>query len=346
MIVEEVHADKCIHSGHLRVMAEVRKTYWILGLRQIAKGVGFKCVVCRRWRSRNIEQRMADLPSLRLCVGLPFENTAVDYFGPFETRYGGRARKNAYGAVFTCLTTRAVHVELVSDLTADRFLLALRRIMSIYGTPKKLRSDNGSNFVGAAREITRMLNSWRRNAKTSSPVLDFCEANLIEWSFSTPLAGHHNGAVESMVKSVKTALNKVVKGRVLWDEDYRTIFAEITACINSRPLWPSTDGDIDCPPITCEDMLRPTGLPRDPEELNVTCDPRKRYHQIQDIVNQWWRLWMLYFAPNLQSRSKWNKIRENVKVGDVVLSIDPDAPRSKWKMGIVNEVYPGSDLRK
>ena len=109
-----------------------------------------------------MEQKMADLPSFRLCVGLPFENTAVDYFGPFVTKYGGRGRKKAYGAVFTCLTTRAVLVELVSDLTTDRFLLALRRFISIYGTPKRIISDNGSNFVGAARELTRMLNSWRR----------------------------------------------------------------------------------------------------------------------------------------------------------------------------------------
>ena len=184
MIVEKLH-NECIHPGHLRVMVEVRKTYWIIGVRQIAKRIGVKCVVCQRWRRLAVEQKMAELPSFRLCVGFPFENTAVDYFGPFETKYGGRGKKKSYGAVFTCLTTRAVHVELVSDLTADRFLLSLRRFISIYGTPKKVISDNGSNFVGAAREITRMLNSWRRQKAEESPVLDFCEEKLITWTFST-----------------------------------------------------------------------------------------------------------------------------------------------------------------
>ena len=157
------------------------------------------------------------------------------------------------------------------------------------------------------------------------------------------MASHHNGAVESMVKSVKTALNKIVKGKLLWEKDYRTIFAEITACINSRPLWPTSEGDVEGPPITCEDMLRPTGLPRDPAALNVSCDPRKRYQQIQDIVNEWWKLWMLHFAPNLQARNKWFKIRANLEIGDIVLIIDSEIPRGKWKIAIVRNVYPGKD---
>ena len=107
-------------------------------------------------------------------------------------------KRKSYGAVFTCLTTRALHLELVSDLTADRFLLSLRRFMSFYGTPKNLISENGSNF-GTAREITRMLNSWRREMKQDSPVMKLCESKLITWKFSTPKSSHHNGAVESMV---------------------------------------------------------------------------------------------------------------------------------------------------
>ena len=176
-----------------------------------------------------------------------------------------------------------------------------------------------------------------------SQILNFCEEKLITWRFSTPTASHHNGAVESMVKSVKIALNKVVKGRLLWEEDYRTIFSEVTACINSRPLWPPTEGDVGGTPITCEDLLRPTGLPRDPVELNVKCDPRKRYQQIQDIVNDWWKLWMLHFAPNLQARNKWFKVRENLEIGDIVLIIDPEISRSKWRMAMVTSVYPGKD---
>ena len=117
----------------------------------------------------------------------------------------------------------------------------------------------------------------------------------------------------------------------------------MTACVNSRPLWPSSDGDVDQPPITCLDLLRPSGLPRDPETMNISCNPRKRYQYIQSVVNEWWTLWMQHFAPNLQIRGKWFKKRSNLSVGDIVLIIDRDISRSRWNMAIVTEVYPGSD---
>ena len=97
------------------------------------------------------------------------------------------------------------------------------------------------------------------------------------------------------------------------------------------------------PPITCTDLLRPGGLPRDPDSLNVTCHPRKCYHQIQAIVNDWWRLWLLHFPPNLQTRNKWYKKRENITIGDIVLIRDPSVPRSHWNMAIVEDTYTGRD---
>ena len=222
-----------------------------------------------------LEQIMADLPKFRLTPGLPFETTAVDYFGPFLIKYGYRQRRKAHGAIFSCLTTRAIHVELVTDLTADRFLMALRRFTSIYGQPKHIRSDNGRNFIGASNEIRSMLESWRKDSKEKNRFLEFCNENAIEWTFSTPMASHHKGCVESMVKTVKLTLNKIVKTNILSEEEYRTVLSEVTAAINSRPLWPSTDDSRERP-ITCLDLLRPAGLPRDPENMNVTCNMKKR----------------------------------------------------------------------
>ena len=102
----------------------------------------------------------------------------------------------------------------------------------------------------------------------------------------------------------------------------------------------SSEGDIEQAPITCNDLLRPGGLPRDPASLNLTCHLRKRHQQVQRMVNEWWRLWLLHFASNLQCRSKWYKIRENLSVGDRVLIIDASIIRSKWNMAVVEEAYP------
>ena len=145
-----------------------------------------------------------------------------------------------------------------------------------------------------------------------------------------------------MVKSVKSALNKVVKHEILTEEEYRTLLMEIQDLINSRPLWPHNDGNIDEPPITCNDLLRPRGLIRQPIEFNKG-SPRSRFEYIQKVVEEWWKIWLRNFVPNLQARSKWWKIRESVKVGDIVLVIDPNTQRGKWKMGIIIKTFPGND---
>ncbi len=341
LIVKQVHEDT-IHPGHGRVMAEVRQKYWVIGLRSMAKRIGRRCVTCRKWRGAAMEQFMKDLPKSRLTPGQPFENTAVDYFGPFHVKYGYRGKKKAYGAIFTCLSTRAIHTELATDLTTDRFLMALQRFIDRYGKPKSMMSDNGTNFVGAANEIRAMIRRWKEDERERKILTDFCNDNEMEWSFSTPAAPHHNGCVEAMVKSVKNALNKIVRQHVLTEEEFRTVLSKVTTCVNSRPLWPSSEDSMD-KPIRPIDLLRPAELPVDPEELNESTNVRRRYQRVQSVADEWWKLWMRNFVPNLQARSKWFKQRENVCVGDIVLVIDKDVARSKWNMGRVEEVYPGSD---
>lgn len=148
----------------------------------------------------------------------------------------------------------------------------------------------------------------------------------IKWNFSTPLAPHHNGAAESMVKSVKTTLKKLTVERTLSEEEYRTFLMEVQNLINSRPLWPPNEGDMDNPPVTCNDLIRPKGLARNPLHLNND-NPRSRYAYIQRICNEWWKLWMKNFLPSLQVRNKWWKERKNIEVGDIVLLIEPNISR-------------------
>ena len=138
---------------------------------------------------------------------------------------------------------------------------------------------------GAARELSQMINRWKRNNPEHIELKEFLASYNIKWTFGTPLAPHHNGVVESIVKSVKGALNKVIKDIVVSEEEYRTILLEIQDLINSRPLWPHNDGDIDEPPICCNDLLRPRGLLRQPQKLN-NGSPRTRYEYIQKVVNE------------------------------------------------------------
>ena len=172
-------------------MAECRKEYWVVGLKKLSKSIGEKCIICRWWRRLPLDQFMADLPTFRITPGFPFENTSVDYFGPFTIRFGRRQRSKAYGAIFACMTTRAVHLELVTDLSTERFLMSFRRFVSLYGQPKHIRSDNGKNFVGAAAELKKMMKFLRTNEEEKMKLVDFCAKNSIKWTFSTTRASHH-----------------------------------------------------------------------------------------------------------------------------------------------------------
>ena len=141
---------------------------------------------------------------------------------------------------------------------------------------------------------------------------------------------------------MKSSLNKVVNERVLTEEEYRTVLLQVQSLVNSRPLWPANEGDIDEPPITCNDLLRPHGLLMHPPQLNEG-NPKFRYDYIERLVSEWWKLWLRHFVPNLQPRTKWVKLRQNIEIGDIVLVIDPDFKRGQWKMGKIIETYSGTD---
>ena len=146
-------------------------------------------------------------------------------------------------------------------------------------------SDNGKNFKEASRVIKNLLKAWNTDSEDNKKLSNFCAQHNIKWRFVTPKAPHHNGVTESVVKSVKTSMKKVVKEAVLTEEEFRTVFSKITAAINSRPIFPASDGNIEEPMITCQDLLHPSTLNHDPPALNVDYNPRKRVHRVNEIVN-------------------------------------------------------------
>ena len=165
-------------------------------------------------------------------------------------------------------------------------------------------SDNGSNFIGAERELKEMIRRWRdRASEDYRNIQEFISENQIRWIFNTPLAPHHNGLVESMVKSVKSARKKLTHDRVMTEEEYRTFLVEVKNLINSRPLWPPNDGDLKDPAITCNDLLRPGNLDHHPVQLNHG-SPRSRYEYVQRLVDEWWKIWLRNFVPSLLERNK------------------------------------------
>ena len=147
------HKHQFGHPGVVTTTAKIRQQYWILKGNKLSKSVKSRCVICREMAHKTEEQLMADLPDLRLAPHTPpFYYTSCDYFGPYNVKIGRNKQMKHYGVIFTCLNTRAVHLELAMDLSTMEFMQVLRRFFSIRGHPALMMSDNGTQMVGAERE--------------------------------------------------------------------------------------------------------------------------------------------------------------------------------------------------
>ena len=161
-LIEDAHQAN-FHEGTEYVRSVLMQEYWIIGLRNALRSVKAKCVNCRKQRAGVSQPFMADLPRQRLQKRvLSFFNTGVDYFGPFEEKFMRKAMKR-WCCLFTCLTTRAVHIEVVPSFESETCLTAITHFIARRGKPATILSDNGTDFVGAAKEIRDCINAWNQS---------------------------------------------------------------------------------------------------------------------------------------------------------------------------------------
>ncbi len=282
---------------------------------------------------------MADLLQDRLLPDKPpFTNTGVDYFGPFEVRRG-RAKVKRYGVLFTCLTVRAVHIEVAHSLDTDSCINAIRRFQARRGQVSIIRSDNGTNFVGAERELREALAKLDQ-----SGINEVMMRKGVQWIFNPPAASHHGGIWERQIRTVRKVLNSVVKQQLLEDEGLHTLLCEVESIINGRPLTMNTDHPNDLEPLTPNHLLALKTQPSFPPGVFTKDDvyARRRWRQIQYMADLFWRRWTHEYLPLLQERQKWLGLKRSFKVGDVVLVADSFLPRNSWMLGRIMRVMPDS----
>lgn len=193
---------------------------------------------------------MAELPAQRLKTDEPpFSYTGIDYFGPFNIKIGRSIHKR-YGALFTCLVSRAVHLEVSADLSTNSFLMALRRFLSRRGNVKCFYSDNGTNFVGAINEIQKCIDNWN-----SKQIHDYLLQKRIKWVFNPPAASHFGGVWERLIRSVRKILLSLTLNQTFSEEGFQTLLCEIEFIINSRPLTITSSDCFDLKPLSPNDIL-------------------------------------------------------------------------------------------
>jgi len=332
------------HAGTDFLFAQVRQHLWIIHGREVVKRVRKECAVCIKENRKPAVQQMGDMPTVRLdSFTPPFTHIAVDYFGPMEVQHG-RGTKKVYGVLFTCLTIRAVYVDVAVSLSTPDFLNAFRRFIGVYSKPKTVHSDNGTNFVGAEKELVAAVERLNQDQELEV----FNKRRAIEWRFQPPSAPHFGGAHESMVKSTKKALYRALAEetgglRYPTEDQLRTLLLEVSGLLNSRPLtYVSSDPD-DYRALTPKDFLNlPSAHDLPPSDFTSAL-PRDRYRYVQKMANLFWGLWTSLYLPSLATRKKWHKVERNFAKGDFVMLVDPNQPRGRWRTGRVEEVIVGPD---
>ncbi|XP_039508948.1 uncharacterized protein LOC120484130 [Pimephales promelas] len=333
--------EKLFHPGPERVFSELRRNYWIIRGRQAVKKHQWSCFQCRKWRAKPSIPQMSDLPLSKLRLFKPpFWSTGMDCFGPFHVNIGRRTEKR-WGILFKCQTTRCLHLDLLSSLDVDSFLMGLRRFISRRGRPYEILCDQGSNFRGAARELKEAF----QNLPTE--LQDKLEKQQIKFKFNPPQAPHFGGSWEREVRSVKTALRVVLGSQTVSEEVLRTVLTEVEGVLNSKPLGYASSNISDLDPITPNLLLmgrRDSSLPQ-VIYANTKLLGRRSWRHSQALVDQFWTSFIRHYLPGQQLRQKWNREKPNLNDSAVVLVIDFQLPRASWPIGRVVRLLPSQDGR-
>lgn len=346
LIIRHCH-EQVKHQGRGMTINEIRsRGYWIIGGSSSVASYILKCVKCRKLRGMVEEQKMADLLIDRSESAPPFTFSAVDYFGPWIIKEG-RREMTRYGVLFTCMASRAVHLESANSLDTASFINALRRFICRRGPVRQLRSDHGSNFVGAKRELNESMTEFDDDKIKEELLKNNCD--WVTFKMNVPSASHMGGIWERQIRTVRSVLSAILEnnGAQLDDESLRTYLCECEAIINSPPLTVNNLSDPDSlEPLTPSHLLilkskvvlPPRGMFQTPDLYT-----RKRWRRVQHLANEFWCRWRKEFLLSLQQRNKWNHSRRNLTAGDVVIVKEDTLPRNCWQLARVSKAYPSKD---
>ena len=336
-----------LHCGPTLLLAHTGEHCCIVGAKKLARTVCQSCLVCRRAAPKPQSQLMGQLPAPRVNRSLAFYHAGVDYAGPFLLKSGNPRRPTivkGYMALFVCLATKSLHLEVVSSLSTGAFIAGLKRFVSRKGLPAHIYSDNGSNFVGARNELKELYN-FLSLPSTDAELSHFLLSKKVTWHHIPERAPHFGGIWESAVRSVKHHLRRTVGSLKLTFEEFTTVAAQIEACLNSRPYLANDSHDPDGEvPLTSGHFLigRPMqAFPEEPVDPDLTL--QNRWELCKALVQLFWDTWSKDYLQSLQRSKKWHKQSPNLKPGDLVMVLEETTLQTRWKLAKVMNTFPGKD---
>lgn len=340
LIFKHYHTS-LMHAGPQLLLSSIRHKYWTINGRNLARKSVHSCLTCLRFSGKTIQPIMGNLPKERVQGEFPFVNSAVDYAGPIliaNKKGRGCRHIKAYICVFVCLAVKAVHIELVTDLTKECFLAALNRFIARRGRPACLFSDNGTNFVGACNDLARFLKQCNQEVSA------YAAQHSIIFKFSPAYSPHFNSMAESAVKSIKHHLKRVLAMAFLTYEEMNTLLVQIEAILNSRPITPLSSDPSDLVPLTPSHFLigRTLTLLPSLQVQDHSLHLLPRYQRVQQLKAHFWNRFYKEYISELQKRVKWHRSNAELREGDMMLVKDDRLPPNRWMIGRITNLHKGS----
>ncbi|XP_062557610.1 uncharacterized protein LOC134222475 [Armigeres subalbatus] len=332
---------KYVHVNGETVVNEIRQKYHVSDIRVLVRKATKNCRWCSVYRALPQVPKMGPLPLARVTPYVrAFTFVGLDYFGPLTVRIR-RTNAKRWVALFTCLTTRAIHLEVAASLSTESCKQAIRRFIARRGSPQEIYSDQGTNFQGVSGELAKQIRCV--NQSLASNITN----QRTQWKFNPPYAPHMGGVWERLVRSVKKGLSCLLTDRHPDDEALATVLAEVESLVNSRPLTylplDSETNEALTPNhfllLSSSGIVQPATMPT--EEAAAL---RSNWNAIQVMLDNFWKRWIKEYLPVMSPQSKWFGEVRNVRVGDLVM-IASDKERNSWTRGRILRVYPGKDRR-
>ena len=336
------------HQGiHISHSAVIQAGFFLENGRQMIKSFISNCITCRKLRGATSTQLMADLPIERLDDIPIFSHIGLDVFGPFYVHDGRATRrttatKKIWAIIFVCMPSRAIHLEPLHGLDTSSFRNAFNRFTALRGAVQTIRSDNGSNFLCAKKQMESL-----DIGKISAEI----ESKGIRWTLNPPHCSHQGGSWERKIGSVRRVLEATVvltNNRFLSRDEFTTFLAESASIVNNTPLWATSTSPDDPTPLTPH-MLLTMRTPNSPTYLDSFSDEdmlaygQRRYRRVQYLSDQFWARWKTEYLHTLNIRHKWKTMKPCIASNDIVLIRDKNLPRNHWSMGRILSVRPSKD---
>lgn len=345
LLVADAH-KQTLHGGVQLMLNYLRSKYWILKAKGVVKRYIHKCTICAKLNARARTQLMGELPKVRVTPARAFLHSGIDFAGPYDVLMSkGRGAKTnkAYIAIFVCMSTKAIHLELVGDLTSEAFIGAFRRFVARRGRCSDLWSDQGRTFIGANKALAEAFKE--ANLEFGDYISNLLAHDGTQWHFIPAYSPNFGGLWESGVKSMKYHLRRIMDTHLTFEE-MTTILCQVEACLNSRPLCPLDGSDVEnCNVLTPGHFLIGESLITipSPSLKDTTQSSLSRWQHCQKLLSNFWHRWQSEYLSRLQQRPKWLARKDEFDIGQIVLIKTENLPPGKWPLGRIVNKHPGPD---